>query len=137
MPQRRRFLLQLGAASVALSLGKAGEVLAAAPASAPAAADFSVSAFAPMVGRPFKLVRDGASADLRLARVVPLKNAQGHADEKRARERCFTLVFRSEQPSALEEGIYEFSTAGRPAFSAFMSPILGDKRSYQVVFSQV
>ncbi|MGN6518456.1 MAG: DUF6916 family protein [Dokdonella sp.] len=134
MSQRRRFLLQLGAASVVLSLGKAGEVFAAA--SAPAAADFSVSAFTPLIGRSFKLVREGTSADLRLAEVVPLKNAKGYPDEKRALERCFTLVFRSEQPSALADGIYEFGTAGRAGFSAFMSPILGDKRSYQVVFSQ-
>jgi hypothetical protein len=133
MSQRRRFLLQLGAASVVLSLGRAGDVLAAA--SAPAA-DFSVSAFTPLIGRSFKLVREGTSADLRLAEVVPLKNAKGYPDEKRALERCFTLVFRSEQPSALADGIYEFSTAGRAGFSAFMSPILGDKHSYQVVFSQ-
>ena len=133
MPQRRRFLLQLGAASVALSLGKAGEALAAAAAPS---ADLSVSAFAPLIGRKFELARDGASTALKLVKVVPLKSAKGYADEKRALERCFTLVFRSDAPSALAEGIYEFNSSGRLGFSAFMSPILGDKRSYQVVFNQ-
>jgi hypothetical protein len=140
---RRRFLQQVGAAAAVLVLGKSADVLAASskkPAAAKAQAssgDLSVAAFAPLVGRAFQLEHDGNKAlDLKLSKVVPLKSTKGYADEAKARENAFTLVFQSAEKSSLSEGIYDFSTSGRATFSAFMSPILGDGRSYQVVFNR-
>jgi hypothetical protein len=136
---RRQFLRLFGAAATLLALGEFAPAAAAAAKASPAkgVAEMDYSAFAQLAGRGFRLTRDGkAMPDLKLAKVVPLKSTKGYADERVARAQCFTLVFRSEQPSALAEGVYDFSAAGVATFQAFMSPILGDGRSYQVVFNR-
>jgi hypothetical protein len=133
---RRRFLTQFGVAAAALALGKSSVVLAAAANAKPT--EFGYSAFVPLVGRAFKLDHAGAKApDMNLVKVVALKSAKGYADERKAREQCFTLVFRSAEKSTVADGVYEFSTAGQMTFSAFMSPIGNDGRSYQVVFNRI
>jgi hypothetical protein len=136
---RRQFLRLFGAATALLAVGDF-RVLAAAPAKHPSAkslAEMDYSAFAQLVGSGFRLARDGKPAlDLKLAKVVPLKSAKGYADERAARAQCFTLIFRSAQASSLPEGLYDFSSTGLATFPAYISPILGDGRSYQVVFNR-
>jgi hypothetical protein len=136
---RRQFLRLFGAAAAMLALGES-TLLAAASAKTSSAkhlSEMDYSSFAQLVGKGFRLARDGKPAlDLALAKVVPLKSAKGYADERIARAQCFTLVFRSTERSALPEGIYDFSVSGVETFQAFISPILGDGRSYQVVFNR-
>jgi hypothetical protein len=136
---RRQFLRLVGAAAALCALGESTLVAAAATKSesAKSLTEMGYSSFARLVGKGFRLARDGKPAlDLALAKVVPLTNAKGYADERVARAQCFTLVFRSAGRSALPEGIYDFSVGGVAPFQAFMSPILGDGRSYQVVFNR-
>ena len=135
---RRQFLRLVGAAAALCALGESTLVAAAAKgASAKNLSEMDYSAFAQLVGKGFRLARDGKPAlDLALAKVVPLESTKGYADERRARAQCFTLVFRSAERSALPQGIYDFSTSGVATFQAFISPILGDGRSYQVVFNR-
>jgi hypothetical protein len=105
--------------------------------SAKSLSEMDYSSFAQLVGKGFRLARDGKPAlDLALAKVVPLKSAKSYADERIARAQCFTLVFRSAERSSLPEGIYDFSASGVSTFQAFISPILGDGRTYQVVFNR-
>ncbi|HEY6942976.1 DUF6916 family protein [Dokdonella sp.] len=130
---RRQFLRLFGAAATMLALGKSAFVAAAAAGSL---GDMDASSFARMVGAKFQLERDGApSSELDLVKVVPLQSVKGYPDARRARAGCFTLVFRTAQPSALPEGIYDFSNSGA-RFQAYMSPIRGDGLSYQVVFNR-
>ncbi|HEU4612082.1 MAG TPA: hypothetical protein VFS15_08395 [Kofleriaceae bacterium] len=130
---RRQFLRLFGAAATLLALGKSG-FAAAASASRPD--DMDSSSFARLVGKDFKVAHDGLpSSELNLVKVVPLQSTKGYPDARRARAACFTLVFRSGQPSALPEGVYDFS-AGGSHFQAYMSPIRGDGLSYQVVFNR-
>lgn len=140
MPQPRRQFLRLAGASVAmLAFGKTTLVAAASAkaASAKNLSEMDYASFAQLVGQGFRLARDGKPAlDLALAKVVPLKSTKGYSDERSARAQCFTLVFRSAERSALPEGIYDFSASGVQTFQAFISPILGDSRSYQVVFNR-
>jgi len=136
---RRQFLRLLGASAAMLALGESNWVAAASatPSSAKNLSEMDYSSFAHLVGKGFRLARDGKPAlDLALAKVVPLKTAKGYADERAARAQCFTLVFRSAERSSLPEGIYDFSASGVATFQAFISPILGDGRSYQVVFNR-
>ena len=136
---RRQFLRLVGVAATMLALGESALAAAAPAKSAPAKSlsEMDYSSFAQLVGKGFRVARDGKTAlDLALAKVVPLKSAKGYADERVARAQCFTLVFRSAERSALPEGIYDFSVSGVQTFQAFISPILGDGRSYQVVFNR-
>ena len=131
---RRRFLRQIGAATTMLALGDSAFAAGA------AAKDLSAMdypAFAQRVGHGFQLAQGGkAVVELSLIKVVPLASTKGYADERRARAQCFTLVLQSAQRSSLAEGIYDFSAAGMTTFAAFISPIRGDGRSYQVVFNR-
>jgi len=136
---RRQFLRLFGVSAAMLALGETTLVAAASAktSSAKSLSEMDYSSFAQLVGKGFRLARDGRPAlDLALAKVVPLKNAKGYADERVARAQCFTLVFRSAERSALPEGIYDFSASGVSTFQAFISPILGDGRTYQVVFNR-
>ena len=137
--RRRQFLRLVGAAAAVCALGESSLVAAAAKgASATSRSDLDYPSFSQQVGKDFHLARDGKPAlDLALAKVVPLKTAKGYADERKARAQCFTLVFRSGEPTALPEGIYDFSAAGVAGFQAYISPINGDGRSYQVVFNRI
>jgi len=128
---RRQFLRLAGAAAAVLAFGRTPL------ATASAAAGNGFSSFAPRVGRTFRVSREGGPAhDLVLAKAVPLANAKGYPDERKAREQCFTLVFRSAEASDLAEGVYAFDAPGVRSFEAYMSPINGDGRSYQVVFNR-
>ena len=134
---RRQFLRLFGAAATLLALGDFPLLASAKGSSAKNLAEMDYSSFAQLVGSGFRLARDDKPAlDLKLAKVVPLKSVKGYADERVARAQCFTLVFRSAQSSALPEGLYDFSTTGVATFQAYMSPILGDGHSYQVVFNR-
>lgn len=137
---RRHFLRLIGVGAAMLALGESSLVAAAPAKSVPAKslAAMDYVAFTQLVGKGFRLARDGEPApDLSLAKVVPLKSTKGYADERSARSQSFTLVFRSTERSAIPEGIYDFSASGVATFQAFMSPILGDGRSYQVVFNRI
>ncbi|WP_395684408.1 DUF6916 family protein [Dokdonella sp.] len=136
---RRQFLRLFGVSAAMFALGESSLVAAASAktSSAKNLSEMDYSSFAQLVGKGFRLARDGKPAvGLQLAKVVPLKSAKGYADERIARAQCFTLVFRSAERSALPEGIYDFSVSGVQTFQAFISPILGDGRSYQVVFNR-
>lgn len=131
---RRQFLRLFGAGAAVLALGRSAAA-AAAPATSLPATDYS--SFARLVGSAFRLARDGKPViELDLAKVVPLQSVKGYADERQARAQCFTLVLRSARRSDLPEGIYDFSATGVATFQAFISPISGDGRSYQIVFNR-
>jgi hypothetical protein len=132
---RRRFLGHAAVAALALVAGgRSSRALAAATV---APQPFGLGAMQRRIGQVFTLEAGGTQASLQLAEVVPLKKTTGYADAALAREQCFTLVFRSAQSAALAEDIYAFSSSGVAPFSAFMSPIRGDRRSYQVVFNRL
>lgn len=138
MPQpRRRFLQQLALAGVALTLGRTHAAQAAAK-DAAQGGEPGYSAFAALVGREFNATREASPmASLKLAEVLRLKSLRGYADAAKAREHCFTLIFRGEAGQRLPEGIYRLGTTGLASFDAFMSPVGGDGISYQVVFNRV
>ncbi len=132
---RRRFLGHAAVAAAGLlTLGRSGFALAA---SSGGSGAFGLATLQRMVGQAFTLEREhGAAVSLQLVQVVPLRTTSGYADAERAREQCFTLVFRGTREVPLAEGIYEFSSEGLASFSAFISPIRGDGVSYQAVFGR-
>jgi hypothetical protein len=140
MPQlRRRFLQQLGlAAAASLTLGKVQAATRAIGIAPVVKSGFGYSAFLPQVGHDFTVMRKSSTAaTLRLIEIVQLENAAGYPDPFAAHEQCFTLVFENQTKMFLPEGIYSFSAGKFGAFDAFVSPIRGDNRSYQVVFNRV
>jgi hypothetical protein len=134
---RRRFIHQFGlAALAALTLGKvqaAARTVGIAPVTR---VGFGYSAFLPQIGHDFTARADASLATLRLVEIDQLANPSGYPDPSSALEQCFTLVFESQTKALLPEGMYTFSAGKFATFDAFMSPIRGDNRSYQVVFNR-
>lgn len=135
---RRRFLQQLALAGVALALGRAH----AAPADAKGAPAQDTtpgySAFAALVGREFSARHETLpTASLELAEVLRPRSLRGYPDVAKAREQCFTLIFRGEAGQHLAQGIYRLDAPGLAGFDAFMSPVESDGGSYQVVFNRI
>jgi hypothetical protein len=134
---RRRFLHQLSLAAAALAFGKvqAASRLGTIPVSK---AGLGCSAFLPLVGHDFSVARATALlGTLRLVEVARLPNPSGYPDPAKALEQCFTLVFEAQTKVPLAEGMYTLSAGKFVPFDAFMSPIRGDGRSYQVVFNRI
>lgn len=135
---RRRFIHQFGLAAVAaLTLGKAHAAARAIGIAPVTRVGLGYSAFLPQVGHDFSARASSSTATLRLIEIVRLSNPSGYRDPASALEQCFTLVFESQTKELLTEGMYTFSGGKLAAFDAFMSPIRGDNRSYQVVFNRI
>ena len=140
MPQlRRRFLQQLGlAAAASLALGKVQAATRAIGIAPVIKSGLGYSAFLQHVGHDFTAMRESTpTATLRLIEIVQLSNPSGYPDPFAALEQCFTLVFESQTKRLLPEGMYSLSAGKLGAFDAFVSPIRGDNRSYQVVFNRI
>lgn len=130
---RRRFLQQLVLASGALAFGR----VRAGSNDAKPAGEPGYSAFATQIGHDFTARTAATMATLKLAEVARPKNLRGYPDAAKSREQNFTLVFKGEAATRLPEGIYTLSAVGVAPFDAFLSPIRGDKLSYQVVFNRI
>jgi hypothetical protein len=138
MSKARRHFLQ-GAATVAVvALAVPLRILgAAAPTTAATSDDVNYDSFSPLIASDFVVLQNGAAAaTLRLVNIERLSSLQGYRDPVQAALNSFTLILRSEQPSALKEGIYTFSNPRLAPFSAFISPINGDHRTYQIVYNR-
>jgi hypothetical protein len=123
---RRGFLKHSGAAMAGLALlrvpGAAGAIVA--PAASGALDGHSLAA---LTGRRFQVdTGAGTPVAVRLVEV----------DTRDAGGRSFSLIFRSDDAGALSEGIHGFSAEGCDRFAAFVAPIEGDGRTWQVVFNR-
>jgi hypothetical protein len=134
---RRRFIQQFALASVALALGRAHAAPAGAKSTPAQDTTPGYSTFAALVGREFSARHEASpTTSLELAEVVRPKSLRGHPDAQKAREQCFTLIFRGEAGQRLPQGIYRLDMPGLAGFDAFMSPV-GGGDSYQVVFNRI
>jgi hypothetical protein len=135
MPQHRRHFLQhLALAAAALSSGR---LLAAPKASSAKNSGTGYATFAANVGRDFSARASASMTTLKLTDVVRPKTLKGYPDVAKSREQSFTLIFRVEEGTKLPEGIYTLSAIGVAPFEAFVSPIYGNQRDYQVVFNRI
>ncbi len=127
---RRRFLQQFIAAQLAVVAMGVPTVKA----SGTARDAFGYSRFAPLRGKTLMVVATGGErVALKLVDVSRSKSLRGFTDIERAREHCFSLILRGDGKQPIAEGIVRIEGAGA-AFEAFMSPILGDGKTYQIVF---
>ncbi len=130
---RRRFLQNVTVAALA-ALSTRLRVAKAAPAEATFAVDYDT--LVPLIDKDFGVWQDSEQvASLRLVAVKGPTSTKGYGDPLQAARNSFTLILRSAQPSALKEGIYTFNNPKLAAFSAFISPITGDQRTYQIVYN--
>jgi hypothetical protein len=134
---RRHFLLQFGLSAAALSFGKV-QAAARLVGVSPSQSVLGYSVFVKQVGHDFTATRASVPAvSLRLIEVDQLRSAAGYPDPATAFEQCYTLVFEAQSKTALREGVYTLGAKGVASFDAFVSPIRGDGRSYQVVFNRI
>lgn len=135
MPQhRRRFLQHLAVASAALSSGR---LMAAPKSQKTATIDTGHANLAAHVGRDFSAQSTTTTTTLKLTDVVRPKTLKGYPDLAKSRAQSFTLIFRGDEETKLPEGTYTLSAIGVAPFEAFMSPIHGNQRDYQVVFNRI
>ncbi|MDR3386534.1 MAG: hypothetical protein P4L92_05730 [Rudaea sp.] len=133
---RRRFLHNAAIAAVA-ALAVPLRVVSAASAVGTTSNDVDHDSMVPLIASDFKVSQGGTQlASLQLVAVNRPASLKGYRDPQQAARNTFTLIFRSEQPSTLKEGIYTFSSPRHAAFSAFISPINGDQRTYQIVYNR-
>ena len=103
----------------------------------PATSDVSYDALLPLVASDFDVADNGTKVQtLKLVKVWRQASMKGYRDPVQAMRNSFTLVLRSAQASALKEGIYTFSHPKMASFTAFISPISGDRRTYQIVYNR-
>lgn len=138
MPQpRRHFIQQFALAGVALALGRAHAAPAGAKSAPAQDTTPGYSTFAALVGRAFSVRQEASpTTSLELAEVLRPRSLRGYPNTEKAREQCFTLIFRGEAGQPLPQGIYRLDTPGLAGFDAFMSPVDRDGDCYQVVFNR-
>jgi len=137
MSKARREFLQDAAwvalAMLATPLGRASAVAG----TAATAGEVDYAALVPHIGTDLAVTQEGSQLEtLRLVAVDQATSLRGYRNPVQAALNSFTVILRSKQPSALREGIYVFNHPKVPAFSAFVSPIKGDGRTFQIVFNR-
>lgn len=138
MPWVRRQFLQLAGVGAAACLGSAWSGAAAARSGGGAAFGIDYDSFKACEGGDFQVAtQTGEPVSLRLDSVERAPSLIGYPDLQRARAGCFSLVFRSEQPVELVEGIHAFRTPRGDEFAALISPLARDGSSFQVVFNRL
>ena len=132
---RRRFLKSAATITVAAATLSLHDAIA--DTVTKTSSDVSYDALLPFVASDFDVTENGTKVEtLKLVKVWRQASMKGYRDPQQAMHNSFTLVLRSAQPSALKEGIYTFSHAKMRSFTAFISPISGDKRTYQIVYNR-
>jgi len=132
---RRRFLKSAAIATVAAATMSLHDAIAEQLTAT--SSDVSYDTVLRFVASDFDVAENGTRIEtLKLVKVSRPTSMKGYRDPEQAMRNTFTLVLRSAQPSTLKEGIYTFSHAKMASFTAFISPISGDKRTYQIVYNR-
>jgi hypothetical protein len=132
---RRRFLKSAAITAVAAASMSLRDALAERLTAS--SSDISYDALLPLVASDFDVTENGAKVEtLTLVKLWRQSSMKGYRNPTQAMRNSFTLILRSAQPSTLKEGIYTFSHSKMPSFTAFISPISGDKRTYQIVYNR-
>jgi len=132
---RRRFLKSAAITAVAAATMSLQDAFAETVTAS--SSDVSYDVLLPFVASDFDVTENGAKVQtLKLVKIWRQAAMKGYRDPVQAMRNSFTLVLRSAQPSALKEGIYTFSHPKMRSFTAFISPVSGDKRTYQIVYNR-
>lgn len=95
--------------------------------------DSGYTRYANLVGRSLTAVDDNGRRNTLKLIEVARPESRARAGAAHAPVKGFSLILRGDPGQPIAEGIYRFEGAG-PSFEAFMSPILGDGKTYQIVF---
>jgi hypothetical protein len=134
----RRQFLQLAGASAAACVGAVRSAIAALPTGRPSGFRIDYDSFKHCEGREFLVATQTREpVTLRLDNAARAPTVAGYPDRDRANAGCFSLVFVSEQPVDLVEGIHAFRTPDGAEFAALISPLSPDGRRFQVVFNRL